>query len=282
MTTISSSADLIRLLESDEGFRRDVRRWVLTDELLAVPGTLNALQESQKRMEDLLAHVVERQDAMEKRHDAFERRMDAFSERMDAFSERMDMFSERMDMFSEHIDAIVEEMRTMNRRVGVLEGRVGDLWGRDLERELARDFRRVATRYFGAVRARVSWSVFVGGGVQGDSRVAEFEANVEKAEDAGVIGFAEGDELFRADFVGHGYIRPEYSKIWFLAEASAAINLDDVERARDRAEILRKVEDGDVEPFVYGYRIIPDAEREAQRSKVTVVLRPLPDRREAE
>ena len=275
MTTISSSADLIRLLESDEGFRRDVRRWVLTDELLVVPGTLGALQESQKRMEDLLAHVVERQDAMEKRHDAFERRMYAFSERMDAFSERM-------DMFSDHIDAIVEEMRTMNRRVGVLEGRVGDLWGRDLERELARDFRRVAARYFGAARARVSWSVFVGGGVQGDSRVAEFEANVEKAEDAGVIGFAEGDELFRADFVGHGYIRPEYSKIWFLAEASAAINLDDVERARDRAEILRKVEGGKVEPFVYGYRIIPDAEREAQRSKVTVVLRPLPDRREDE
>lgn len=268
MTTISSSADLIRLLESDEGFRRDVRRWVLTDELLAVPGTLGALQESQKRMEDLLAHVVERHDAMEKRHDAFERRMDAFSE--------------RMDMFSDHIDAIVEEMRTMNRRVGVLEGRVGDLWGRDLERELARDFRRVAARYFGAVRARISWSVFVGGGVQGDSRVAEFEANVEKAEDDGVIGFADGDELFRADFVGHGYIRPEYSKIWFLAEASAAINLDDVERARDRAEILRKVEDGKVEPFVYGYRIIPDAEREAQRSKVMVVLRPLPDRRETE
>lgn len=268
MTTISSSADLIRLLESDEGFRRDVRRWVLTDELLAVPGTLGTLQESQKRMEDLLAHVIERQDAMEKRQDAMEKRHDAFERRMDAFSERM--------------DAIVEEMRIMNRRVGVLEGRVGDLWGRDLERELARDFRRIAGRYFGAIQSRVSWSVFVGGGVQGDSRVVEFEANVEKAQSDGVIGFADADELFRADFVGHGYVRPEYSKIWFLAEASAAINLDDVEKARDRAEILRKVEDGNVEPFVYGYRIISNAEREAQRSKVTVVLRPLPDSREIE
>lgn len=275
MTMISSSADLIRLLENDEGFRRDVRRWVLTDELLAVPGTLGALQESQKRMEDLLAHVVERQDAMEKRQDAMEERQDAFERRMDAFSERMDAFSERMD-------ALIEEMRIMNRRVGALEGRVGDLWGRDLERELARYFRRITARYFGAIQSRVSWSVFVGGGVQGDSRVVEFEANVEKAQGDGVIGFTDADELFRADFVGHGYVRPEYSKIWFLAEASAAINLDDVEKARDRAEILRKVEDGNVEPFVYGYRIIPDAEREAQRSKVTVVLRPLPDRRETE
>lgn len=42
----------------------DVSRWVLIDELL-VPGTLGALQESRKRKKYLMAHVAERQDALE-------------------------------------------------------------------------------------------------------------------------------------------------------------------------------------------------------------------------
>lgn len=61
-----------------------------------------------------------------------------------------------MDAFSDSMDIIVQEMRIMNRRMGALEGRVGDLWGRDLEREFARDFRRIAARYFGVIQSRVS------------------------------------------------------------------------------------------------------------------------------
>ena len=72
MPSINSTEDLLNLLESNEEFRIAVRRWVLTDEILAVPKTLHAIQESQQETAALLKQVAARLDASEARQAQYE------------------------------------------------------------------------------------------------------------------------------------------------------------------------------------------------------------------
>ena len=51
MPSINSTEDLLNLLESNEEFRNAVRRWVLGDELLAMPALM-------RRMDERLAAIA--------------------------------------------------------------------------------------------------------------------------------------------------------------------------------------------------------------------------------
>ena len=259
MVIIDDSADLLRLLENDADFRRDVRRWILTEELLAVPARIDALESQQTRMGDLLVKVVEMQSAMRDRMDAFEKRMDEFSERMDAFSERMDGFA--------------LEMLTMNRRLGTLEDRVGTLWGRDLEERLAMEFDGIYYREFGLIRTDLAWSAFGGSGNFPQGGAVAFRDRMRGAVDDGVIDYDEFIRLTSADAIGRGFVRATYQGVWLVTEASGAIGLEYVTRTRDRADILGRVETDEVRAFVYGYRIGDSVRAAAEKFGVAVALR---------
>ena len=83
MPSINSTEDLLNLLESNEEFRIAVRRWVLGDELLAMPDLMRRMDErlaaaesTQRQMANLLKQVAARLDASDARQDKSDARLD--------------------------------------------------------------------------------------------------------------------------------------------------------------------------------------------------------------
>lgn len=81
--TVDEFRDLISILEQQPEWRAELRRWVLTEELLALPQVVQDLAEAQRRTEASLDRLTERVDQLTVRMDQFAERMDQRVERME-------------------------------------------------------------------------------------------------------------------------------------------------------------------------------------------------------
>ena len=123
MPSINSTEDLLNLLESNEEFRAAVRRWVLGDELLAVPETLRAIQETQRHMAALLELVVARLDQHETRLAAIEatqRQVSALLEQMQAWQEQAETRLASIEVTQQETAALLKQVAA---RLDALEAR---------------------------------------------------------------------------------------------------------------------------------------------------------------
>jgi hypothetical protein len=62
--TVSEFRDLIQLLEQHPTWRAELRRWVLTEELLALPQTVGELVDLQRQTEAHMGQLVGRMDEL--------------------------------------------------------------------------------------------------------------------------------------------------------------------------------------------------------------------------
>lgn len=85
MFTVSDFRDLVHLLDQHPDWREELRRLVLTDEVLSIPNTMHELAAAQR---------------------GTEARMDQLAERMDQLTERMDQLTERMDQLTARMDQL--------------------------------------------------------------------------------------------------------------------------------------------------------------------------------
>ena len=76
MTTMNTPDDLIRLLRNDPGFRRTVRREVLTEELLGVPSRLSRVERSIEALLESNATLQKSTAALQESTAAINRRLD--------------------------------------------------------------------------------------------------------------------------------------------------------------------------------------------------------------
>src|SRR5262245_35790837 len=65
--TVEDFGDLLRLLEQRPEWRAELRRHVLTEELLGLPGIVRELAEAQQRTEDRVAELAAAQQRTEDR-----------------------------------------------------------------------------------------------------------------------------------------------------------------------------------------------------------------------
>lgn len=143
-TTINTSADLIALLRNNKEFREDVRRFVLTDEMLAMPdvirsidarlGALEAsyakMQETQQQIAALLEQVMARQDQMATRQTQMAERQDQMAmqqtqmaERQDRTDERLDRMDKRMDGFDARFDEVDARFDAVDAKFAEVDAR---------------------------------------------------------------------------------------------------------------------------------------------------------------
>ena len=83
----------------------------------------------------------------------------------------------------------------------------------------------------------------------------DFDRQVESAEASGVITEDESDELLLLDLIVSGTQTRTRERVDAGIEVSITVNDDDVNRAADRAEILRKVTGGTVMAAVIAVRL---------------------------
>ena len=230
MTSISTTADLLRLLREDPDFRDQVRSLLLTQELIELP----------ERFARFESFVIQRFESLES---SMERQ----------FTEvRGDIAEIRSDVAKNTSD--ITEMR----------GDIGRLQGAEYERKVSRVFTIYASTAFrrrhnrSLRRNRLLLSA-------GQSPTADFEEILDSAEVREEISEEELEELRQADAVMVGQDQGE--AVYFVGEFSVTVNNHDIDRAIGRAGILRKVTGSDAWPMVIG-DTIPDSQRaraEAER-----------------
>lgn len=114
--TVNEFRDLIRILEQQPSWRTELRRWVLTDDILELPQIVRELAETQRRTEANLGQLAGR---------------------MGQLTERMDQLTERVDSLVQNVSRLADVQHQMGIDLGRLKGS-------DLERR----YRERAPAYF--------------------------------------------------------------------------------------------------------------------------------------
>ena len=140
-------AKFLELLDRDPAFREEVRRKLLTEELLALP---ERMEQFRREMEEAIARL--RQEMYEQfqrvwqaieensrqiaensrqiaaltaRMDQVEQRLDKVEQRLDKVEQRLDQVEERLGKVEDRVDTLTEEVRTALRNIGRMQERWG-------------------------------------------------------------------------------------------------------------------------------------------------------------
>ena len=229
--TVEDFHDLVRILEEKPEWRAALRRQVLTDELLALPERVATLTEQVTmltgQMTTLTARVTELVEA-QKRTDG------QIAELIEA--------QKRTDR---QITELTQVVRTLVDDVGELKGDA-----------LENRYRNRVYAYFGRLLRPVH-------ALSPD----ELTSLLEEAVDSGALSEAEADEVALADLVVRGRRREDGTQVYLAVEVSWSVDLNDVERAIRRANLLAKIGTPTM-PVVAGRRATDEAKQLARMEQV--------------
>lgn len=233
--TVEEFRDIVRIIEQHPDWRAELRRLVLTDELLALPGLVRELTEAQKRTEERVGRL--------------EVAVADLAEAQKRTEERVAALAELQQRLVLDVSILAQAMTTMGRDVA-------DLKGTDLERK----YRALGPAYFSPIvrRAHVL-------------SMDELQDMLWRAADRGYLSEDEVVEILWADVVVRGQKRKGQGEIFLVVEVSWGVGSFDVGRAVRRSGLLAKT-GVQVLPVVAGKSITAEAAAQAREMKVWQVI----------
>ena len=255
MVSINTSDDLIQVIRENPDFRATVRRELLTEELLEMPGRLQALTTSVEG----LSTTVESLSAT----------VEGLSATVESLSATVEGILRSLGELSATVENLSATTEGHSTAIGVLTDNVAELRGDVLESKLTNRIPPLIARQFHVRRVYPIWS---DGFLPTNTRIEEFEKTLEEATDEGKVSDDDETRLRVTDLIVRTQRKSDRSTLWFAVEASGSIHDDDITRAKHSADILKKIFGQDAIPLVYGYRI-PGRYRElAEELQVAVLL----------
>ncbi len=133
--------DFLRELSAHPEWRAELRRHVLTEELLAVPGRLERVEatleqltaaqlRTEERVEQLAAAQVRTEERLQRLEAALEQltaRVDQLTQRLDQLTQRLDQLTQRVDQLTQRVDDLTQRLDQLTQRVDQLTQRVDQL-----------------------------------------------------------------------------------------------------------------------------------------------------------
>ena len=271
--------DFLRLLREDAEFKAEVRRAVLTDEVLNMPETLARisvrLDETSKQTaaNAKLIAANARQGVENDRRIAENARLIAANVELIAENARRGAENDRR--IAENARLIAKNGRQIDRLTAWMEdadGRlkragidIGNLKGDVIELKMANWLVP-----FISAKMELRAGRIVMGGQATDASIA-FDDLLYDAYTSGVIDKRERDRIIVTDMIVSAISRKSGARVYIAVEASYVIDIRDVTRARNSAEILAKAfPDAETYSAVYGRRINPEGQSEADRRGVSI------------
>lgn len=209
---------LIELLAQHPEWRAELRRHVLSDDLLELPALIRQLAEAQARTEA---------------------RVEALASAQASVVDQLGRVEAALLELAEAQHRTEARLETLVEAHGHFVDRVGDVEGEVLELRYARR----GPAYFGPIARRLR--------VMETGPLADL---LDDAVDDGRLTSEERDTILLADIVLTGRRREDGEAVYLLTEISAGVGAGDVERTADRAATLAKL-GTPVLPIVAGKRI---------------------------
>jgi hypothetical protein len=231
--TVEEFRDLVRILEERPEWRNELRRLILTDQLLALPEQLAELRAyTEQRFQDLAAA----QQRTEERLTALAAAQQRTEERLTALAAAQQSTQEQLVTVSTQLAGLIQVVRTLTTDVGELKGR-----------SLEGEYRTKVYAYFGRIVRRAH-------ALAPD----ELTTLLEDAIDSGVLSEAQADDVSLADVIVRGRLRRDGAEVFLVVEVSSGVGLHDVERAIRRAALLAHTGTPAL-PVVAGTWVTPEA-----------------------
>jgi seryl-tRNA synthetase len=221
--TVRDVRDLTQVLTLHPEWRAEVRRLVLTDELLALPDIVRELAEAQARTEARLEQLAEAQARTEARLEQLaeaqartEARLEQLTARVDALAEAQARTEARLEQLAADVRSLTQEVRRLTH------WQRGEAGRREGERYELRIVTSAPALFNGGA-----------GGAPGQSLVQQHLTQKLKPLLASRL-LADEENPFLADLI---WWKEEQ---YLVVEASLQVNGTDVARAARRAETLRQ------------------------------------------
>jgi predicted RNase H-like nuclease (RuvC/YqgF family) len=234
----------LKALKEDPEFAAEVRALLLSEDLLNLPPKFDRMEKKIDRIEHKVDKLEERQTRLEERQDRLEKKVDKLVEEVAGLKQDVDILKKDVDTLKKDVDTLKKDVDTLKKDVDILKKDVDilkkdvDILKKDvdiLKKDVAylkgsdreRWYRDRAHAVFGRVILK---------GKTFEERAAEILWDAYKR---GQISKEERDEVLSADLLWSGERDGKF--VVLVVEVSFTISQEDVERAKKRAEILRKL-----------------------------------------
>ena len=281
-TAVADIADLVKILREQPEWAETLRSVLLSKELLELPEKLAqltarfeefvALQtETNQRVAEQLAQLTEQVAQLTDQVARLSTRLEDFiAEQREinrVFAERLTRLETDMAEVKSDTAELKVGLRRLEGTVGSLQGTVGSLagtvgrlQGAELERKIHANIAGMVCTPLGIRRPRVLKSILA-------ATVPELFDLLDPALDDGRINRAQFDSLMQTDIIlaaREGNAQPVYVAI----EISRTVHDEDLDRARERADILAAASGVPALALVIGYIIPPPQRRKAEELAV--------------
>ena len=275
--TVREFHDFVRILERRPDWREELRRLILTDELLKLPQVVRELVEAQRRTEEELKTLTARVDSLTRRVDSLAAQMEALTSRVDSLTQRVDSLAAQMEVLTARVDSLTQRVDSLAAQMEALTARVDSLTEAQVKTEetlrrlgidvaelkgdsLERKYREKAPAYFGPLLRRAK-----------SLSADELWDIVDRGIEEGVLTSEEAREVLDTDIVVRGRRWKDGKEEFLVVEVSWGVGVTDVERAVRRAELLRRL-GLEVRAAVAGRGITSEAEGLAAEKGVERVI----------
>ncbi|MEZ0329716.1 MAG: hypothetical protein ABWK15_09230 [Dissulfuribacterales bacterium] len=210
---IQNFEDLVTILRTHPAWLEEIRRLVLSDELMQLP----------KKFDDFVKNEFH---PLRQKVDHLDQKVDHIEQRVERVEERLDRVDQRLDHVDQRLGHVEQRLGHVEYDVDSLKKDVAELKGDNFERKV----REKAPSYFGRLikRCRV-WN---------NESLADA---LDDAMDKGIVSESEREDALKADVVATGILRSENKEVVLVAEVSMKVDKVDVERADRRGQIISRV-----------------------------------------
>ena len=225
---ISSFQDILDALDQDPSLRDQLRRHILTEELLQLPAQFLLLRSDVDELRASMEQLIVRVDRLSEGQERLESTVRQLSEGQERLESTVRQLSEGQERLESTVRQLSEGQERLESTTASMGGTLNRLDGTSYE-DHAVDFApRVLRNQFNLSQPRI---------VARRSQRDELRDIVLAATGNDLISDAEANQLQSADFIAAGQDQSG-SSIYVLAEVSITVQQEDIDRAADRARIL--------------------------------------------
>ena len=270
-----TTSEVIREIRENSEVRDEVRRLILTEEMLTMPARLDQISRDVASLVETTKQHGERLDRMDERMDQLVEIQVQQTAMLARMNERLDQQGKRLDQQGADIEILKTDVAVLKTDVAVLKTDVGVLKtdmrvvkGVSLEAYLHVQMSRRAANLFTLRRITI-----VRGPLLSDA-VHDFEDEITDALKRNAISDDQHRRVFDTDLIIRGLDRESSKPTYVAIEAAFTIGDDDIRKVSDTVTALRAVfkkDEAEVIGAIHGINIAAEHFGEAEKLGLVVV-----------
>ena len=250
-TPINTFQDILDAMERDPALLDALRRHILTDDLLELPGqvkalteTVETLAETVKVLSETVAVLTKDVEVIKADLSSLTEKVNSLAEKVSSLTDKVSSLTERVDSLTEKVDSLTDSHEEMRIDLDRMGGHLSNLMGTDYESTVARYADRLVRRHLRLI------SPAVAARARGANATLPLPVGDQAAE-AGRISWDEADDLALSDVIVAALTEAGVD-VFVIAEISMTVQQKDRENATRRADILQRATGTSTIPVTIG------------------------------